>query len=324
MLYKKMMQSQAGQTPAATSAQTPPCYSQTYCLPEKILCGFWFGWSPRVPLANVPSQYNLICVAFLEPDGTGIPIFRPIDQNDVINGVKALKAAGKTVIVSIGGANDDVYITQSNKARFRDELMATIDKYGFMGVDLDLEGASVTAGANQTVIPEVLRELKDYYRSIGQPFVITLAPEFNLLRGANAPYKPIIQNLEGYYDLILSQFYNQGADGIWDASLNMYLSQNDNSHKKEFLYALTHAIVTGTSDYLYIPSNKFLIGLPASTTAALNGYVQNASDVEWAMRALAAEGNPIRGLMTWSINQDSVNGYQFMNRYAPIIERYAV
>jgi len=105
------------------------------------------------------------------------------------------------------------------------------------------------------------------------PLYITLAPEFSDLRGNDAPYKPILMNLEGYYDLVYPQYYNQGADGIWSDEFNMYLSQNDNEHKAEFLYTLTHALVTGTSNFIKIPADKFAIGLPASTSAALNGYV---------------------------------------------------
>ena len=97
------------------------------------------------------------------------------------------------------------------------------------------------------------------------------------------------------------------------------MPQNSNELKAEFLYTLTHAIVTGTQDFIRIPADKFAIGLPASPAAAFDGYVENSDDVRDALDRLDAEGNRIRGLMTWSVNQDSVRGYQFASDYAPLV-----
>ena len=290
-------------------------------IPERVLCGFWFGWPPQIAFEDIPMEYNMICVAFLEPQENGLPTFTPINMTDkeFRAGIELLKAQGRIVLISIGGAHQGVFITEDDKQRFKDEILRVVDLYGFMGIDIDLEGTSITAAQNQTVIPAVLREIKDSFRSQGRPFFITLAPEFSAIRGYNAPYKPILIDLEGYYDLVFPQFYNQGKDGIWSDEYNMYLSQDDDEHKAEFLYSLTHAIVTGTSDFIYIPANKFAIGLPASPDAAFNGYVKNPADVLWAMERLASEGNAIRGLMTWSINHDAINNFEFVKRYSPIV-----
>ncbi len=146
-----------------------------------------------------------------------------------------------------------------------------------------------------------------------------MAPEFRYLRGYDAPYKPYLMDLEGYYDYIWPQYYNQGQDGIWSEELRVYLSQNDDAMKADFLYTLTNAIVTGTQDFLKIPANKLAIGLPASPEAAFNGYVKNPADVSRALDRLRTEGNPIRGLMTWSVNQDYANGYEFARRYGGMV-----
>lgn len=292
---------------------------------NKILCGFWFEWQPIVELTEIPIEYNVVCVAFIEQEQqAAIPTFTPIFHTDeyFIDGIRKLKSEGREVLISIGGTHGDISIKEKDKTAFKNELIRIIDKYGFTGIDIDLEGESVKAADNQTVIPETLREIKDYYRSNlckKKDFMITMAPEFIDLRGYEAGYKPYIADLEGYYDIIFPQYYNQGADGIWSDEYNMFLSQNDDAHKSEFLYTLTNAIVTGTQDYVKIPANKFAIGLPASPDAALNGYVKNPNDVITAMKRLAAEGNEIRGLMTWSVNYDSANGYEFMRRYAPFI-----
>jgi chitinase len=69
------------------------------------------------------------------------------------------------------------------------------------------------------------------------------------------------------------------------------------------------------------------LGLPASPSAATGGYV-SPSVVNDALDCLAAKQNcgsfvppttwpGIRGVMTWSINWDASNGYNFANTVAP-------
>ncbi len=284
-----------------------------------VLCGYWSEWEPRVALEDIPTAYTHVCVAFLNSDD--IPVFTTYyySPEELIEGIRVLKSQGREVLISIGGASGNINLSYDDKTMFKNELFEIIETYGFTGVDIDLEGASVRAGANDTVIPVILRELKDYYRSRGSNFLVTMAPEFRYLRGHDASYLPYIQDLEGYYDIIWPQYYNQGADGIWSETLRTYLSQNDNALKADFLYTLTHAIVTGTQDFVKIPADKFAIGLPASPEAALNGYVENPEDIRKALARLEAEGNSIRGLMTWSVNHDMENGYQFEKWYSPMV-----
>ncbi len=288
---------------------------------NNILAGYWFQWPPEVNLATIPIEYNVVCIAFFSKNEQGIPTFKAysISDEEFKAAVKKLKSQGRIVVISLGGASEQFTLFKEDEEKFKNEIIRVVDTYGFSGVDIDLEGESVTAGQNQIVIPEALRQIKDEFKEKGKEFYITMAPEFHFLRGEDAPYKPYVLGLEGYYDIIFPQYYNQGEDGIWSEELNMFLSQNDNRHKAQFLYTLTHAIVTGTQDYIKIPADKFAIGLPASPESALNGYVENPEDVQWALDRLREEGNAIRGLMTWSINQDAVNGYQFLNWYSPMI-----
>ncbi len=311
-----LLQNQSKVHKTVTIHQLNPSLNQ-----GKVLVGYWIEGIPAVDLGSIPKDYNVVIVAFLEEVINGIPFFEPkyMSEEEFISDVNQLKAAGQVVLISLGGAFGRIAIKQEEKEVFKTEMIKLIDKYGFMGVDIDLETTSVNAADNQRVIPEVLKEIKDYYKSQGKDFAITMAPEFIYLRGADALYRPYVQGLEGYYDLIFPQYYNQGDDGIWSDEYNMFLSQSDDEHKAEFLYTLTHAIVTGTQDYIKIPADKFAIGLPASPHAAINGYVQDPEDVQWALNRLAEEGLAIRGLMTWSINHDSVNEYRFMNDYAPIV-----
>ena len=71
------------------------------------------------------------------------------------------------------------------------------------------------------------------------------------------------------------------------------------------------------------------VGLPASTSAAGSGYVA-PSVVNDALDCLATGSNcgsfvppqtwpGIRGAMTWSINWDASNGYNFADTVAPYL-----
>ena len=285
-----------------------------------VLAGYWFGWPPQIDLASIPI-YNIIVVAFMQTGPDGIPTFSPLNMTDeeFTAAVNNLKREGCEVIISLGGAGGLVSLTQNDKQAFIDETIRIVDKYGFTGFDIDLEDVSILAADNQTVIPEALIEIKHHYLRQGKHFLITMAPQFTYLRGEDAPYIPYIKKLEGYYDLIFPQYYNHGANGIWSDELGMWLSQNNNEYKGEFLYTLTHAIVTGTQEFIKIPADKFAIGLPASPSAAIDGYVENPADVKYAFDRLDAEGHCIKGLMTWSVNHDAANGYRFAYNYAPLV-----
>ncbi|MEA5206375.1 lytic polysaccharide monooxygenase [Enterobacter mori] len=191
--------------------------------------------------------------------------------------------------------------------------------YGFDGLDIDLEQAAITAGENVTVIPNALIKVKQRLMAEGRHFIISMAPEFPYLRKAgkyvgpnrqtlhsDGKYLDYLHALDGYYDFIAPQFYNQGGDGIWDEENNQWLAQDvdEGDYKKRFLIALTKALVRGTGGYTRIDPQRFAIGLPSNNDAAATGYSSSASNVTGALEALADAGLAIRGLMTWSVNWD--------------------
>lgn len=154
--------------------------------------------------------------------------------------------------------------------------------YGFDGLDIDLEQSAIDADANQSVIPAALKIVKDYYKGQGKHFIISMAPEFPYLT-EGGKYIPYLTALEGYYDFIAPQYYNQGGDGIWVQEANngqgAWIAQNNDEMKEDFLYYLTESLVTGNRGFTYIPANKFVIGLPANVDAAATGYVINRQDL---------------------------------------------
>lgn len=307
----------------------------------KVLVGYWHNWtsgggdgykggtSANVKLSEVHKDYNVINVSFMKSNTNGsIPTFTPNGMSDAQfrAEVDKLHSQGRTVLIALGGADAHIELGANDESALVNEIIRLVDVYGFDGLDIDLEQAAIKAGHNQTVLPAALKKVKDHFREKGVDFLITMAPEFPYLRGSSHPdfYQPYIKSLEGYYDWINPQFYNQAGDGI--SSDTGWIAQNDDSKKAEFLYALTNAIVTEAQSYIKIPADKFAIGIPANNDAAANGYVINSKDVQSALDKLKNEGNEIKGLMTWSVNWDagksrdgiSYNN-EFVETYAPIL-----
>jgi chitinase len=84
--------------------------------------------------------------------------------------IAAKKAAGKKVIISVGGANGTVSITNSTSAtNFANSVYSLMQTYGFDGVDIDLEN-----GLNSTYMSQALRSLRSL---AGSSLIITMAPQ---------------------------------------------------------------------------------------------------------------------------------------------------
>lgn len=81
---------------------------------KKILMGFWHNWPAgaadgyqqgsfaNIALEDVPSEYNVVAVAFMK--GRGIPTFQPYNLSDAEfrRQVGVLNAQGRAVLISLG------------------------------------------------------------------------------------------------------------------------------------------------------------------------------------------------------------------------------
>ena len=308
---------------------------------KKILMGFWHNWPAglsdgyrqgrfaSIALEDVPREYNVVAVAFMK--GSGIPTFKPFNVSDAEfrRQVGVLNSQGRAVLISLGGADAHIELQSGQEQPLANEIIRLVETYGFDGLDIDLEQSAIDFAANKTVLPAALKRVKDHYAGQGKHFIISMAPEFPYLT-TNGKYVGYLQALEGYYDFIAPQFYNQGGDGVWVPEANngagAWIAQNNDVLKEDFLYYLTESLVTGTRGFTRIPADKFVIGLPANVDAAATGYVIDSTVVGNALKRLAIKGLPIKGLMTWSVNWD--NGvskdrlpynWEFSRRYGPLI-----
>ncbi|WP_445177839.1 chitinase [Pseudomonas sp. McL0111] len=308
---------------------------------KKILMGFWHNWPAgpsdgyqrgqfaNVSLENVPTEYNVVAVAFMK--GSGIPTFKPFNVSDAEfrRQVGVLNSQGRAVLISLGGADAHIELRSGQEQPLASEIIRLVETYGFDGLDIDLEQSAIDFAANKTVLPAALKLVKDHYAGQGKHFIISMAPEFPYLT-TNGKYVGYLQALEGYYDFIAPQFYNQGGDGVWVPEANngagAWIAQNNDALKEDFLYYLTESLVTGTRGFIKIAADKFVIGLPANIDAAATGYVIDKTVVGNVLKRLAIKGLPIKGLMTWSVNWDNGTSkdrvpynWEFSRRYGSLI-----
>ncbi|MYW17684.1 chitinase [Streptomyces sp. SID486] len=310
-------------------------------------------------LADVPDSWDVIDLAFGEPTSVTSGDIRfnrcPVTEcpnvesdADFKAAVKAKQAAGKKVLISIGGQNGQVQLTTAAaRDTFVSSVSKIIDTYGLDGLDIDFEGHSLSLNANDTdfknpttpVIVNLISALKTLKAEYGARFVLTMAPETFFVQngyqfygtgkwGGQDPrcgaYLPVIHALRDDLTLLHVQDYNSGPIMGLD---NQYHSMGG----ADFHIAMTDMLLTGfpvAGD----PSNVFpplrpdqvAIGMPASTNAG-NGYVSPA-EVTRTLDCLTKRTNcgsyathgtwpALRGLMTWSVNWDRFANWEFQKNF---------
>jgi chitinase len=153
-------------------------------LPKHVLEGYRQDFTnPARPLklAQVPTDYNLVAVAFANSTSTPGQVSFAIDPglSSALGGysiaqfqadVATLHHRGQHVVLSVGGQNGNVTIDSAASANaFARSAAKLMTRYGFDGVDIDLE-----SGINVTWLARALRRLSSL---TGSRLVITMAPQ---------------------------------------------------------------------------------------------------------------------------------------------------
>lgn len=318
------------------------------------LVGYWHNWNdanaPYLELSEVDPRYTVIEVSFAVPaaGSTYDMVFTPAETAPAtfIADVAALQAQGKKVLISIGGANATVHLdSDAERDQFVNSMLGILDTYGFDGIDIDLEGASVAISGGTIASPtdariirlvEAVSSIADTYESTnGVPMMLTMAPETAYVQGGMSAYGgiwgaylPIIDALRDRLDILQVQLYNSGSmygidGGIYtQGTADFIVSQTE---------ALLQGFTTAGGFFAPLPPEKVAIGLPACPLAAGGGYVASAV-LEQAVDYLRGTGPQpgsyqrvatyptLRGLMTWSINWDAVSTCAAAGEYAQAFE----
>ena len=263
-----------------------------------------------------------------------------------LNDIDDLHAEGKVVVLSIGGANDPVILdSESDKKTFVSSINQILEEYDYKidGIDLDLESTSLNFGSwtmtspaqgQLNVIDAVKEIMLSYANETGRMPLLTMAPETVYLQGGlsdwqvnninGGAYLPIVAGLMNELSLIHPQYYNAGgaSGGTFANDGVIYYDTGD----PDYITALTETLIEGFTIkggkgvFSGIAADKVAIGLPANEcNAAGTGYIL-PEDVCDAMKYLKGEiSKPsgwsytlndsypsLRGLMTWSINEDAL------------------
>jgi chitinase len=314
-------------TPPTTAPPTtaPPTTvpPNTGTLPKHFLTGYWQNFdnpANEIKLAAVPSNYDLIAVAFADATGTPGAVSFSIDPglsasvggytNDQFKAdVATLHSRGKKVILSVGGERGTVSVGDSGAAtNFANSVYSLMQTYGFDGVDIDLEN-----GVNPTYMAQALRSIRS---KAGANLIITMAPQTIDMQSPQGSYFKLALDIKDILTVVHTQFYNSGS--MLGCDNNAAYSQGT----VNFMVAL--ACIQLQSG---LRPDQVSLGLPATSSAAGGGYV-SPSVVNQALDCLARGTNcgsfkppatypGIRGAMTWSINWDVTAGNGFANTVKP-------
>lgn len=305
-------QQQEKQEPEKTALPLPA----SSLLPERILTGYWQNFdngATCLRLSDVPEEYNMICIAFAEAAQTAGAIGFRLDsqltaalggytEEDFKADVDAAHKKGQKVLLSVGGEAGNVIVDSVSAAdAFADSAYALMQEYGFDGIDIDLEH-----GIDVKYLSEALHTLAD---KAGDGFLLTMAPQTIDIYTYDAAYLQLGRECGDILTIMNTQYYNSGTMPGYDGTV---YSQGTTG----FLSALAVTQLEGG-----LRPDQIGIGLPATPQAAGGGW-QPPENVAAAIESLVygkeADGfkppqayHNIRGAMTWSINWDAANQYEF-------------
>ncbi|ARZ68168.1 chitinase [Streptomyces albireticuli] len=309
----------AGESPgsAEVTVTTAAGNGDGPAVPKHAVTGYWQNFDNGATvqrISDVQSQYDIIAVAFADATPTPGAVTFALDpalkysEAQFKADIAAKRAAGKAVVVSVGGERGTVTVNDAASAEnFANSLYTLMQTYGFDGVDIDLEN-----GLNPTYMTQALRSLS---AKAGSKLVITMAPQTIDMQSTSAGYFKTALNIKDILTVVNMQYYNSGSMNGCDGKV---YSQGS----VDFLTALACIQLEGG-----LAPSQVGLGLPASTRGAGSGYVA-PSVVNNALDCLAkgtgcgsfkpAKTYPgIRGAMTWSTNWDASAGNAWSNGVGP-------
>ncbi|MDI5943602.1 glycosyl hydrolase family 18 protein, partial [Micromonospora sp. DH15] len=159
--------------------------------------------------------YDLVAVAFAEATATPGAVTFAVDPGlsaalggysdaEFTADVQALRSRGRKVILSVGGETGRVAVNDAASATaFADSTYALLRRYGFDGVDIDLEN-----GLNPTYMGQALRALR---AKAGPSLIIAMAPQTIDMQSPAAGYFKLALDIRDILTVVNTQFYNSGA-----------------------------------------------------------------------------------------------------------------
>ncbi|BBN80339.1 chitinase [Pseudoalteromonas sp. A25] len=308
------------------------------------LIGYWHNFvNPAgcpIPLNQISDAWDIIDIAFADNDrnSNGTVHFNlfekdihsncpPVDPVQFKQDMQNLQAQGKVFVLSLGGAEGTITLnTDSDEANFVASLTDIINEWGFDGLDIDLESGSNLVHGSQ-IQARLPRALKQIEQNVGGDMVLTMAPEHPYVHGGMIAYSgiwgayiPLINELRETLDLLHVQLYNNGGlpnpyepGSAPEGSVNMMVA-----HAKMLVEGFDLA---DGSRFMPLRDDQVAIGLPSGPQSANSGQAP-IGNITAALDCLINATNcssivpnkrypNFGGVMTWSINWDKYDGYNF-------------
>ncbi|MEO9803086.1 MAG: glycosyl hydrolase family 18 protein [Reichenbachiella sp.] len=335
---------------------TPP----TGDLPDRVLVGYWHNFingAGALKLSEISDKWDVINISFAEPSTQLGSTMAFVPDNAIYptvqefkNDVAVLQSQGKKVLISLGGANGAIHLTTAADAQaYSSSMINIITEYGFDGLDIDLEGSSLSLDAGDTdfrnpTSPKIVNFIngtQTILNHFGAGFILTTAPEtlyvqgaLNSYGGGAGAYLPVIYAFKDRLNYIHVQHYNTGC--------MLGLGQNSPCYQQgtaDFQVAMAEMLLQGfpvpghATGFPALRQDQVAIGLPASPQAAGGGYTTPATvhqALDYLVKGISYGGNytlvnsggypNFRGLMTWSINWDEFYNFEFSNNHRTYLD----
>lgn len=322
------------------------------------LIGYWEGYASvraPIPLRDTSPQWDIVIATFAAPvkGSTSLLRFEPpagLGEDSFKSDVAYLQHHGRKVLISLGGGGQVVTLnTPEDVHNFVISVTSIVEKYGFDGIDLDIETPSILIDPDDTdfrhpTTPSIvnliaaIHQIRDHF---GSKFMLAEVPEaaqaqagMQAYGGQFGSFLPVIYGTRDILSFVDAQDYNtpplEGLDG------NYYFPGNADYHVA-MSEMLVHGFpVGGDLKNLFppLPAEKVAIGLPATPTSARNyteiPAIENALRYLIEARPYAAAEYRLRrssgypkflGAMFWAINEDRRNNYQMSNAIGPFLHR---
>ncbi|MGK5523232.1 chitinase, partial [Micromonospora sp. URMC 107] len=321
-------------TPTPTATPTPPGPDTCAGKPKptgKVLQGYWENWDGAAngvhpPLGWIPITdpripahgYNVINAAFpviradgtvLWEDGMDATVRVPTPAE-----MCRAKAAGLTILMSIGGATAGIDLSSAAVAdRFVATVVPILKRYNFDGIDIDIETGLTGSGNISQLSPSqanLVRIIDGVLAQMPAGFGLTMAPETAYVTGGSVTYGSIW----GAYLPIIKRYADNGR--LWWLNMQYYNGSmygcSGDSYPAGTVQGFTAQtdclnaglVVQGTT--IRVPYDKQVPGLPAQPGAG-GGHMAPAT----VAQAWNTYRGGLKGLMTWSLNWDGSKGWTF-------------
>lgn len=292
---------------------------------DKVVVGYIPGWANVQSVTDsidfdIVTHVNLAFFAASTSgallDANGQPLYSDFNATEINYVVNKAHAKGRKVLASLGGGNPDetaadmaFLFRAANRTAFINNLAAFCTYYNLDGIDVDVEGGTLTTIKNEQNYAPFIAALRAKINPLGK--LVTCATA--AWTGGEIPASSF-----DYFDLINIMSYDNG----WGETNNHSTYDAALAHIEKFLKmgAPASKLVLGVPFYGYKPtvgtgeiSWKQLLAKYGTAVAYVDyydGYKYNGITAIEAKTKYAAQH--IKGVMIWELSMDVTGTYSLL------------